>query len=332
MAAHDDAGELLLQHLRAIGRSNIDWQPNALYTSHSQTDLLVPKQKAMQAEDTGVSAHGVAPHREVISQDDDTIGSEHAPTAEPAGAAAAAQNIGGSSDRAKGIGDLPNAGDTHAASFQAAAAVASSRCETAAAIVDTSDSILADLHAPNPPATMSMPEHRRQPWHDAAQQRGAEDTETPAAAQSTGTRQQQSADTAANIAAPPFFASSDTTRTSTRAQAVPALLKLSPQGSPVARQHQDATVGADATTESAAELGQCTPGVPGLSAADVRQLMRLMQSMQAAGTWPKGAPAEQMTTEQRLPAVVAAPAEASEVTAVAYQMQAYADSRQLQVG
>ncbi len=330
MAAHDDARELLLQHLTAIGGSNIGWQPNALYTSHSQTDLLVPKQKAMQAEDTGVSAHGVAPPRGGIIQGDDTIGSEHAPAAEPAGEAAAAQDIGRSSDRAKRIGDLPNAGNEHAASIQAAAAVASSRPETAAAIVSTSDTILADLHALSPSVTASMPEQSSRPWHDAAQQQRihTEDTKTPAAAQSSGTRQQQSADTAADAAAPPFFASSGTTHASTQAQAAPALLKLSQQGSAAARQHQDATVGADATTESAADLGQGTPGVPGLSAADVRQLMRLMQSMQAAATWPKSAHAE---PEQRLP-VEAAPAEAEAVTAVAYQMQAYADSRQLQVG
>ncbi|DBA76239.1 TPA: hypothetical protein ACH3X1_009959 [Trebouxia sp. C0004] len=302
LAAHDDARQLLLQR---------------------QTALLVPKQKAMPAENTGVSAHGVALHREVISQGDDTMCSEHAPTAEPAGEAAAAQNIGGSSGRAKGIGDLPNAGDKHAASIQAAAAVASSSPETAAAIVSTSDTILSDLYAPSLSVTMSMPEQSRQPWHNAAQQQGIEDTETPAAPQGTGTSQQQSADSAA---APPFLASSDTAHASTHAQAAPALAL---QGSANARQHQDATVGADATAESAAELGQCTPGLPGLSAADVRQLMRLMQSMKAAATWPKAAPADQMTTEQRLPAE-AAPAEAPEMTAMAYQMQAYSDSTQLQ--
>ncbi len=317
--------------------------------SNSQTDLVVPKQKAMQAEDTGVSAQGVAPHREVIAEGDDTIGSEHAPTAEPAGEAATAQDIGGSSDRARGIGDPPNAGDERAASIQPAVAVAAFSPETAAAIVSTSDTIRADLHALSPSVTMSMPEQSSRPWHDAAQQQRIhpEDTKTPAGAQSTGIRQQQSADTAANAAAPPFLASSDATRASTQAQAAPALLKPFPQGSAVARQHQDATVGADATAGSAAEFGQGIPGVPGLSAADVRQLMRLMQSMQAAATWPKSAHADHRTTEQRLPAEAApaehvnseqrlpakaAPAGASEVTAVAYQMQAYADSRQLQVG
>jgi len=340
---------------------------------NSQTDLVVPKQKAMQAEDTGVSAQGVAPHREVIAEGDDTIGSEHAPTAEPAGEAATAQDIGGSSDRARGIGDPPNAGDERAASIQPAVAVAAFSPETAAAIVSTSDTIRADLHALSPSVTMSMPEQSSRPWHDAAQQERihTEDTTAPAAAQSTRARQQQSADSAADAAAPPFFASSDATHESTQAQAAPAVLKPSPQGSAVDRQYRDATVGADATTESATELGQVTPSVPGLSAADVRQLMRLMQSMQAAATWPRGAPADQMTTEQkgahadqmtneqkgahadqitteqRLPAE-AAPAEqmtseqrlpakaatagASEVTAVAYQIQAHADSRQLQVG
>ena len=348
MAAHDDARELLLQHLTAIGRSNIDRQPNALYTSHSQTDLLVPKQKAVQAEDTGVSVHGVAPYREVISQGDDTIGSEHAPTAEAAGEAAAAQDIG-SSDRAKGIGDSPNAGDEHAASIQAAVALASFSPETVAANVSISDTIRADLHASSRSVTVSMPEQSSRPWHDAAQQqrRHTEDTDTSAATQSTRARQQRSADSAAIAAAPPVLEGSHTTRESTQAQAASALLKLSQQGSAVARQHQDATVGADATAESAAEIGQSTSDVPGLSAADVRQLLRLMQSMQAAATWPKGAPVDQMTTEQRLPAEAApvdhmtpeqrlppkaAAAEASEVTAVAYQMQAYADSRQLQVG
>ncbi len=289
----------------------------------------MPKQKAVQAEDTGVSARGVAPYRESISQGDDTIGSEHAPTAEPAREAAAAQGIGGSSGRATGIGDPPIAGDTHAASSQAAAFSP----ETTAAIVSTSDTILADLHAPSLPVTVSMPEQSSQPWHDAAQQQRIrpEDTKTPATAQSTRARQRQSADTATNAAAPPYFASSDATPESPQAQAVPALLKPTPQASANARQHQDVIVGADATTESAAELGQGTSGVPGLSAADVRQLMRLMQSMQAAATWPKGAHVDQMTTEQRLPSE-AAPAEASEVAAVAYQMQAYADSRQLQVG
>ena len=303
--------------------------------SHSQADLVVPKQKAMQAEDTGVSARGVAPQREVIAQGDDTIGSEHAPTAEPAGEAAAAQDIDGSSHRAKGIGDLPNAGDNdeHAASTQAAAAVAACSPETAAAMVSNSDTIRADLHAVGPSVTMSMPQHSSGPWHDAAQQERihTEDTKIPAAAQSTGLRQLQSADKPSDAAALPFFASSDIAGASSQAQAGPPLLKLSQQGSANARQHQDATVGADATTESAAELDQCTPGVPGLSAADVRQLMRLMQSMQAAAMWPKGVPADQMTYEQRLPAE-AAPAEVPQVTAVAYQMQPYADSRQLQVG
>ncbi len=330
----------------------------------------------MQAQDTGVSAHGVAPHREVIAEGDDIIGSEHAPAAEPAGEAAAAQDIGGSSDTANGIGSLPNAGDEHAASIQAAAAVASSSPETAAAIVSTSDTIPAHRHALSPSTSMPMPEQSSWLWHDAAQQgrTHTEATEIPAAAQSTGIKQHQSADTAANTPAPPFFASSDTAHASTQAQAAAlALLKPSPQGSAAARQHQgpDATVGADATTESAAEIGQDTSGVPGLSAAEVRQLMRLMQSMQAAATWPngahvdqmtteqkgahadhmtneqKGAHADQMTNQQRLPAEAApvdqatgeqrlpakaAPAEASEVTAVAYQMPAYADNRQLQVG
>ena len=372
MAAHDDARELLLQHMRTIGRSHIGWQPNALYTSHSQTDLLVPKQKAMQAEDGGVTAHCAAPHSQVTAEGDDTIGSEHAPTAEAAREAAAAQGIVASSDGAKGIGDPPNARDEHAASI-AAAAGASFSSETAATIVSTSDTIRADLHASSLSVTASMPEQSSRPWHDAAQQERihTEDTTAPAAAQSTRARQQQSADSAADAAAPPFFASSDATHESTQAQAAPAVLKPSPQGSAVDRQFRDATVGADATTESATELGQVTPSVPGLSAADVRQLMRLMQSMQAAATWPRGAPADQMTTEQkgahadqmtneqkgahadqitteqRLPAE-AAPAEqmtseqrlpakaatagASEVTAVAYQIQAHADSRQLQVG
>ena len=331
----------------------------------------MPKQKAVQAEDTGVSAHGVAPYREVIAEGDDTIGSEHAPTAEPAGEAAAAQNS--SSDRAKSIGDPRNAGDEHAASIQAAAAVAAFSPETAAAIVSTSDTIRADLHALSLSVPMSMPEQSRRPWHDAAQQQRipTEDNKTPAAAQSSGARQQQSPGTTANAPAPSFFASSDASHEPTQAQAAPALLKPFPQGSAVARHHQDSAVHADATSESAAELGQCTSGVPGLSAADVRQLLRLMQSMQAAATWPKGVPADQMTheqtgahadqmttepkgahaehvtSEQRLPAEAApadqmtakqwfsseaATAEASEVAAVAYQMQAYADSTQLQAG
>ena len=345
MAAHDDARELLLQHLTAIGRSNTHWRPNALFTSLSQTDLLVPKQKAMQAEGVGVSAHGVARSREVLSQGGDPIGSEHALTAEPAGETSGAQTIGGSSDRAKGMGDPPHADDEHAASIQAAAAVAAFSPETAAAIVSASDTILSDVHALSPSVTASMPEQSSRPWHDAAQQERTHTEGTKTPAQSTGIIQLQSADKPFSAATPPFFASSDTARASTQTQAAPAL--QSQEGSAIARQHQGATVGADATTESAAELGQGTPGVPGLSAADVRQLMRLMQSMQAAATWPKGAPADQMTAEQRLPAKAApaeqmtgeqglpaetAPAEASEVTTLAYQMQACADSRQLQVG
>ena len=294
----------------------------------------------------------MATNGEAPCPDDDSTCVRHASTAE-----AAAQGMASSSDEAAIVDDLPRAYGRHVTGSLDGVATTGCRSDPSAASAVLTHSPSAGLPSPHMPMLASTPEQTS----DAGQQQTSPGiTGLPAITQQV---------TAATDATAESATAPRSDAVNGEAVSLAGAVTARPTHMPCARhsaasgrqQTLDAAAGATLPERPASAFTQAVPGLPGVSAEEVRQLLELMQSMQAAGAWPHGAPAaaehgahERALPAERMPdamsvnsavahhmpdAVSGSPAVAHHIpdamsgsSAVAHHMQPHEASAQLQVG
>lgn len=266
----------------------------------------------------------MATNGEAPCPDDDSTCVRHASTAE-----AAAQGMASSSDEAAIVDDLPRAYGRHVTGSLDGVATTGCRSDPSAASAVLTHSPSAGLPSPHMPMLASTPEQTS----DAGQQQTSPGiTGLPAITQQV---------TAATDATAESATAPRSDAVNGEAVSLAGAVTARPTHMPCARhsaasgrqQTLDAAAGATLPERPASAFTQAVPGLPGVSAEEVRQLLELMQSMQAAGAWPHGAPAaaEHGAHERALP-TERMPDAVSGSPAVAHHMRAHEASGQLQVG
>lgn len=262
-------------------------QPDTAYAADRQTSVCVQK----QAEVTGDSRST----REVLCPDGDSTCVRHATRAE-----AAAQGMASSSDEPANVDGLPRAYGRHVTGSVVAIATTGCRSDPPAASAVLTHSPSAGLPSPHMPVLAPTPEQTS----DAGQQQTLTDiTGLPAIPQQDASATDATVDSAT---APRSDAvNGEAVSLAGAVPASPVHMACAWQSAATGQQETPAkAAGADSQGRPVSALTQAVPGLPGVSAEEVQQLLELMKSMQAAGAWPHGAPAvaEHGAHERALPA------------------------------